>query len=121
MDLFLIDAIGPFFREHPAGRINWSKIPFAHLETGGRLDHARFDRIRDDFSRFIDRAAEMGFNAITLDDVAHLDDWPGHPPALRAKIEDYRRRYRELFDLARARGMRIYLTTDIMYYHPDLA
>jgi hypothetical protein len=31
MELFLIDAIGPFFRGYVRSRVNWSKIPFMHL------------------------------------------------------------------------------------------
>ena len=86
MRLFLIDGIGPFFRGHPPGRINWSKIPFGLIERDGMPDPARFTGIREDFRRVAAGAAAMGFNAITLDDVAHLAAHPDYPDGLRRRI-----------------------------------
>jgi len=41
MDLFIIDGIGPFFRDCDQDVINWSKAPFTHLEKGEGLDPER--------------------------------------------------------------------------------
>ena len=90
---YIVDGLAPFFREVTAPRVNWSKIPFADLETGGQPDQARLARIRDDFQRFCAHAAAYGFNAITLDEVAHLADDPDHPPALRSKIAVYQEEF----------------------------
>ncbi len=117
MKWFLIDGIGPFFRDYKKDTINWSKIPFPHLERNGRLDSARIEQVRRDFARFVREAAGMGFNAVTLDDVAHLADCPLYPDELRRKIGDYRILYRDLFDIARRHGMHVFLTTDLMFYH----
>ncbi len=115
--LFLLDAIGPFFRACRSRRINWSKIPFRAIEEDGRIAPARAQQIRDDFRRLADAAARIGFSALTLDDLAHLYDDLEFPAPLRARIGDYRALYRELFDIAAARDLRVFLTTDVMYYN----
>ena len=120
MELFLVDAIGPFFRGYERRTINWSKIPFRHLESDGRLDPRRRDQVRTEFLRFVDAVAEIGFNAITLDDAAHLIDHPGYPRPLRLLIEDYRAFFGDLFAAAAERGLQVFLTTDIMFYNESL-
>jgi hypothetical protein len=52
MHLFLIDAIGPFFRGYDWRTINWSKIPFAHLALDGPHSDAQWARIREDLETF---------------------------------------------------------------------
>lgn len=118
--LFILDAIGPFFRGIRAPRVNWSKIPFAHLEHNGRVDRPRFAAIRDDFARLCDRAAAYGFNALSLDDLAHLVDHPAYPRRLRERIAAYTEEYRGLFRLAAERGLQVFLTTDIMFFNETL-
>lgn len=118
--LSLIDGIGPFFVGYEKKRINWSKIPFHHLETEDGLDQRKFAVIQRDFARFARRAAALGFTAITLDDVAHLTPWDGYPSSLRRKIEQYREQFARLFQTAADNGLRVFLTTDLMFYHPAL-
>lgn len=121
--LCLIDGIGPFFRGYSRRRINWSKIPFDNLEHEGAFDRGRFTGIRDDFERFTDTAATLGFNAITIDDLAHLAPHPAYDHRLRAALLHYRAAYRELFEIASARGLTVYITTDVMFEpaaHPGL-
>lgn len=118
--LFLLDAIGPFFRACRARRINWSKIPFRDIEGNGRIAPARAAQIRDDFGRLAAAAARLGFTALTLDDLAHLADDPDYPAALREHLGDYRALYRELFGIAAAQGLSVYVTTDVMYYNETL-
>ena len=120
MNLFLIDGIAPFFHGYDKKRINWSKIPFANLERDGRLDLPKFNRILDEFEQFVVHAAEMGYNAITLDDVAHLALYSSYSEAMRLKIEDYRAAYRSLFAVASTHAMKVFITTDIMFYHKEL-
>lgn len=74
-----------------------------------------------DFAHVCDKAKELGFTGITLDDVAHLVPWDGYPADLNRKIGQYRQFCRELFDIAAARGLSVYLTTDIMFYTPELS
>ncbi len=69
--LHLIDAIGPFFRELSRRTINWSKIPFEHSREA---DVAQWARIRENLRSFAQQVSEIGFNAVSLDDVWHLVD-----------------------------------------------
>ena len=118
--LYMIDGIGPFFVDHPRGRINWSKIPFAQLEQDGRLNAARFREIRTAFGRFVRTVADLGFNAVSLDDLAHLTVHPCYAPPLRRRLEDYRTEFDALFSLAQEAGLAVYLTTDIAFFNAEL-
>ena len=123
MKLFMVDGIGPFFRGYARHRINWSKIPFDNMEFGGEFDAGRFAGIREDFIRFADAVAELGFNGITLDDLAHLSPHAGYSDRLASKVRRYRDAYAGLFEIAAARGLTPYVTTDVMFApsgHPEL-
>lgn len=119
MELFLIDAIGPFFRGTPKRRINWSKIPFADFQREGRLDEARLAGVETEFDLFCERAARLGFNAISLDDLAHLADSEAYSAATRALVAGYRRCFRGFFAIARRHGLRVFLTVDLMFFPRD--
>lgn len=118
--IYILDAIGPFFRGLQSPRINWSKIPFHHLERNGEVDRQRFAVIRDDFARLCEQAARYGFNALSLDDLAHLMDHPSYPRRLRSRIAAYTAEYRALFRIAADHGLRVFLTTDIMFFNETL-
>lgn len=120
MEWLLIDGIGPFFHGYHQKRINWSKIPFVHLETSEGLKPELLDPIRAEFARLVSAAAAVGFNAVTLDDLAHLYVWEGYTASLQATLRQYRAFYRELFVLAAQAGLRVFITTDIMFYTPAL-
>lgn len=121
MKLFMIDGVGPFFKGYRRHRINWSKIPFHHLERAGSLDKGRLPGVRDEFKRFVASAAAVGFNGVTLDDVAHLAPHPAYDPPTARRIEAYRVFFGSLFATAVEHGMTPFLTTDIMYFHPAWA
>jgi hypothetical protein len=118
--LFVIDAIGPFFRGCDAGRMNWSKIPFANLERDGLPDPERLPGIEAEFERFCRSVAARGFNTITLDDLAHLFDCALYGVALREKIGAYRDLYRRLFAVAQEHGLQVFITTDVMFLNAEL-
>ncbi len=120
MKLWMIDGIGPFFNGYRRRRYNWSKIPFNHLEHDGRLDPRRLIPIRSDFIRFTTTVANLGFNAITLDDLAHLADHYAYSPRMRVLIRDYRDAWGALISDATAMGLTPYLTGDVLSHHPDL-
>jgi hypothetical protein len=120
MEWLLIDGIGPFFHGYREKRVNWSKIPFAHLETPTGLNPELLCAIRAEFARFVTAAAAVGFNAVTLDDLAHLYVWEGYTAPLKIKLKEYQALYRELFALAAQAGLRVFITTDIMFYTPEL-
>jgi hypothetical protein len=121
MEWLLIDGIGPFFHDYHRERINWSKIPFAHLETADGLKTALVGSIQADFERFVTAAAEIGCNAITLDDLAHLYPWDAYAAPLKAKIRAYAAWYGEMFAMATGAGLRVFITTDLMFYTAELA
>jgi hypothetical protein len=122
MELFLIDAIGPFFRSYGKRRVNWSKIPFTHLKTSGEGMEEQWAGIEADMRAFAAEVAELGYNAVTLDDLAHLAAHPLHEPEIAAGIEVFRERFTRLFDmLAEEFGLKIFLTSDILPLTPKLA
>jgi hypothetical protein len=114
MDLALIDAIGPFFRGYQKRRINWSKIPFVHLATAGPECASQWRAIRTELDAFARTVASLGYNAVSLDDVAHLSDHPWFESEVRARNAVFRQQFRELFVLLCGHGLRIYLTADFL-------
>lgn len=120
LKLFIIDAISPFFIKHPETSINWSKIPFDQIETKGKLKKKSYLRIKKDFATFIDRVSAIGYNAISIDDLCHLAILDIYNPKLKKKIKKYKKRYRKLFKYARDKGLKIFITTDIMFFNEDI-
>ncbi len=118
--LFLIDATGPFFRGYAKRRINWSKIPFTHLATEGEARVVQWKRIREDLRRFAGEVAALGFNAVTLDDLAHLAPHPLHEPEVAARIAVFREEFAALFDIVREAGLEIFLTSDVLPVTPAM-
>lgn len=116
----MIDGIGPFFLGHPKRTVNWSKIPFSFLERDGRVQRSAFRGIREAFTRFSGTAAALGFNAISLDDLAHVTDHFAYPATLRDRIAVYREEFASLFEIAGAAGLQVYLTTDISFFNREL-
>ena len=112
MEIFLIDAIGPFFRGYDRERVNWSKIPFSYLY--GASD-AQWLQIETDLRRFAHEISAQGYNAVTLDDLAHLAPHPLHEPAVAAEITLFREKFRRFFDILHSEfHLQIYLTTDVL-------
>jgi hypothetical protein len=115
MELFLIDAIGAFFRGYEKQRINWSKIPFTHLAISGPERRVQWDRIAYDLRHFAGEIKRLGYNAVTLDDLAHLAPHPLHEPEVRERISIFRQEFTTLFDLLKNEfGLKIFLTTDVI-------
>ncbi len=115
--LHIIDAIGPFFRGYERRTINWSKIPFEHIADA---DAAQWERIRVDLAKFAERVRAIGFNAVTLDDVAHLADHEWYEPEVRCLIAQYREEFRKCFALLTGMGMKVYVTMDYFSATPGL-
>ncbi|NLZ17414.1 MAG: hypothetical protein GX087_06745 [Desulfobulbaceae bacterium] len=120
MELFLIDAIGPFFRDYGRRRINWSKIPFEHLALDEPERRVQFDRIAEEMAVFTQRVCAIGYNAVSLDDVAHLADHPWYEEEHRRTVQILQEEFRRIFGIIRNRGLAIYLTMDILSFTPAL-
>ena len=115
MELFLIDAIGPFFRNYKKNRINWSKIPFSHLLTSGPEANEQWQQIHQDMRDFAREVSALGYNAVTLDDLAHLASHPLHEPEIAADIAFFRTQFSSLFDLlTKEFGLKVFLTSDVI-------
>lgn len=121
MDWFLIDAIGPFFRGYEKPRVNWSKIPFTHLATDGPERRRQWDAIAADLRTFAAKIRALGYNAVTLDDLAHLAPHPLHEPELATRIAVFREEFTRIFDLLKQEfGLRILLTSDVLPSTPAI-
>ncbi len=120
MNLFLIDAIGPFFRQYKKKKINWSKIPFEHLQTSGKGRIQQFSEIRRDLNEFATRVAYVGYNAVTLDDVTHLTDHPFLEEHIREKIKVLGQEFKTLFADIRSHGLAVFVTMDVYSSTPSL-
>lgn len=119
--LSILDAIGPFFvQSNKEGTTNWSKIPFAELETNGRLDPVKTEQALTNLRLFLERTAHLNSSAISIDDIAHLADFDFYPAALRAKLAQYREFYGRIFSLALEFDKAVYVTTDVMFSNPYL-
>ncbi|MEY3895135.1 MAG: hypothetical protein RLZZ214_654, partial [Verrucomicrobiota bacterium] len=119
MELFLIDAIGPFFRGCGRMRVNWSKIPFMDLHDASPDDWSLIENELRDFARLV---SAQGYNAVTLDDLAHLAPHPLHEPEVAERIDFLRGKFRAFFDMLHGDfGLRVYLTTDVLPVTPALS
>ncbi|MAI69459.1 MAG: hypothetical protein CMM01_00885 [Rhodopirellula sp.] len=118
--LLLSDAIGPFLRNCQEKRINWSKIPFSNLEGSDGLLPQVVDDIPGDFRTFVNATSQMGYNALTLDDVAHLIPCDHYPETLSRKITQYRELFGKLMEIATQGQMRVFFTMDVMFFNPVL-
>ena len=114
MELALIDAIGPFFRGYQKRRINWSKIPFAHLATAGPERETQWRAIRADLDNFARRppaSATMPFRS-TTSRIFPITLGSSRKSA-RAML-CFARNFAALFALLSDHGLRIYLTADFV-------
>lgn len=119
--LHIIDAIGPFFRGNEARTINWSKIPW-HTVPMADDEDARcwWQRVKEELQVICARAAAWGFNAVSLDDVAHLADHRWLEPELRRWIAVLRREFSDCFAICAQHGLQVFLTMDVMTLTPAL-
>ena len=118
MELALIDAIGPFFRGYARRVINWSKIPFPHLATSGTQRLEQWAAIRAELTVFAGKVRTLGYNATSLDDVAHLSLHPWLEEEVRERNAVLREEFRQCFAILRAAGLRIFLTSDFLTTTP---
>lgn len=114
MEIFLIDGIGPFFRNYKKKQVNWSKIPFQSLCQDPQACEAQFTQIAKDLDHFAQQVSRVGYNSITLDDVAHLAQDPWIEPELQDLIALYACQYRKLFSVCSHHGLDVYLTMDVL-------
>jgi hypothetical protein len=118
--LRLFDCLLPFFAAsagEPSGDgvTNWSKIPFADLERDGVLDPAKVATVLTELDRYVATMAGLGYNAVAIDDLAHLVDHAFYPAPLRRKLASYRRLYDRVFATVKGHGLRLFAITDYLF------
>lgn len=119
--LYLIDGIGPFFRDYKKIRINWSKIPWRRIQKLNQSNRREyFDQVRAELTQLCAKTSAIGCNAISLDDLPHLADHRFYEPHVRTEMAANREEFRELFKVVTDAGMKVFLTMDVMVYTPAL-
>lgn len=119
-ELRLVDGIGPFFSPVKRRRLNWSKIPFHDLPVGEGSE-AAWAEITRDLQDFAQAVCAAGFNAITLDDVAHVTGHPWYEKSVGDRIEFFSARFKELIGMLRKEGLRVFMTSDVVTLSPGVA
>ena len=117
--IYMIDTIGPFFTGIKKKKLNWSKIPFYYLEKQD-LSQKKIQKIVGYFKIFIEKAKDMGYNAVSVDELCYMVDFDFYDPDLKKKIQRYRELYNEIFKIAVESQMKIFVTTDIMFYNDSI-
>jgi len=115
--LHLIDAIGPFFRGYDQRTINWSKIPWDHV---GRQGAQWWETACSELGVLARQAAGWGFNAASIDDLAHLADHEWIEPEVRQRISRYRTEMRRCFEVLTDAGLAVHVTMDVFSTTPAL-
>src|SRR5688572_18224300 len=100
-NLRIIDALGPFMEDNDREIMNWSKVHFSDLETSGRITAATQRRIIGRFERYTQQIAALGYNALSVDDLAHLVTFPFYGQPLQTLLADYGTLYQKLFAIAK--------------------
>ncbi|SHJ17147.1 hypothetical protein SAMN02745165_01684 [Malonomonas rubra DSM 5091] len=117
-DLFIIDGSAPFFAPFVDGkRKNWSKAPLAELTTHGKISAKMADRICEELTLYCQRVREIGYTAITFDDLAHITLFDFYPYMLSRRVHSYQKLFRRVFKIAHAAGLKIFVTTDLMFWN----
>jgi hypothetical protein len=117
-DLFLIDGCAPFFTPFINGeRKNWSKAPLTELQKHGRIDANLKETILGALSTYCRKVRDIGYTAITFDDLAHLTLFDFYPYMLSRTVHSYQEFFRQVFAIAADAGLQIYITTDIMFWN----
>jgi hypothetical protein len=118
--LHIIDALGPFIEKSDQEIINWSKVIFSDLEKNGHLSASVQNRIAKRFDTYLTRVTRLGYDSISVDDLAHLVNFSFYNPDLRALLKDYQALYRRLFDVAKNHNVKIFVNTDYLFYNDDI-
>ena len=116
----IIDTLGPFAIRNHRATINWSKIDFSSLESGSRLSPATRRSIVKRFERYAQKVAGLGYDSISIDDLAHLAIPSFYSPNLTRLLEDYKVLYGELFRIASANNLQVFVNTDYLFFNDDI-
>ncbi|MBN2617597.1 MAG: hypothetical protein JXR64_04720 [Spirochaetales bacterium] len=121
INLFIIDSLSPFFSPLEKNmEYNWSKVPFNFLEENNLLKPEYKDTILNAFESYLVKVKNLGYNAITIDELCRMVIFNFYSIKIKKKLESYIDLYREIFKLVKNNNIKIYITTDIMFYNNDI-
>ena len=115
--LYIIDTTSPFFLQHKSKMINWSKVPYYHLEKNGNFHKDIFPELFKNYKKYIKKISNVGFNSISIDDLCHITLFDFYPDALKKKINRYRNRFLKFIKYAKEFNLKTFITTDIMFFN----
>lgn len=116
--IYLVDGTAPFFVPFSDGtRKNWSKAPLHHLVKHGRVNNDIQKEIIANLTTYCTAVVSQGYNAITFDDLAHLTLFDFYPYMISRTVDSYQLFFKELFRIASNAGLRIFITTDILFWN----
>jgi len=117
----IIDAIGPFVLDVPKDTtINWSKVPFAQIEHGGRLSAATRAQILSRFDTYLAKVQPQGYDTLSIDDLAHMIVFEWYSPKLQNLLSDYNLLYCDIVALAQSYGMAVLVNTDYIFWNDEI-
>ncbi len=120
-DIYLIDGAAPFFYPFINGRRkNWSKAPLSQLQCDGILLGHHLEEICTQTERYCRKVREIGYNAISFDDLAHLTSYNFYPSDLRRTVKAYQDFFRRIFAIAQDSSLRIYITSDLTFLNEHI-
>lgn len=118
LSLHIIDALGPFVVHIPTnGTINWSKVPFHTLEEDNRIPKHTQQEIIKKFSTYVDTVQQLGYDSVSIDDLAHMARFSFYEESLQLLLNDYYALYKKLFVIATKHNMRIFVNTDYLFFN----
>ena len=120
-DLFLIDGVAPFFAPFVDGsRQNWSKSPLTRLQEHGTIAAEHIQQVCAELDRYCQAVTAIGYNAITFDDLAHLTLYDFYPYQLSRTVHSYQNLFRKVFAIAKSYSLKIFMTTDLMFFNDHI-
>jgi hypothetical protein len=118
--LRIIDTIGPFASVDGKHISNWSKNPFENLEEKDGLNKRKCKNVLTSFEEYLRKVADIGYNAVTIDDLPHLITHEFYSPELKNLLHDYKNLYQQLFTLVKKYGLLIFVNVDYMFYNNEI-
>jgi hypothetical protein len=110
--LYVIDAFSPFV-DPDSCPYNWSRAPLYDFDN---LDEYS-PRIIERFELFIKKISKLGYNAVSIDDLAHMVFLDIYDKDLKSKLTKYKRLYAQLFKIAQTNNIKVFVNFDLMYFN----
>jgi len=115
---FIIDALGAFINPENTP-MNWSKIPFNDYERHGALEKAS-GRIIQNFRKFAFRVAAIGYNAVSIDDLAHMAILACYSTKTKNIISRFQKLYKQVIKIATEYNLAVFVNLDIAYFNKEI-